>query len=324
MFGVISLRFTSLRRLVSLAAFIFLSFNSAHAQRLSNSGGEFVLTSGQRLLGGQTAVAYGGYRNPAGGWTVVLWPAVAELAMQTDGNLIYSTAISPNSVLTQTWVSGTSGNPGAYLEMQVDGNLVLYRPDRTPLWASNTNGYGSQSYMRLQSDGNLVVYSRSAIWASGSRQTTFLNSGQAPQAIDRMVRGDMVFARNQQFYVTLQSDHNLVINRNGGGTLWATGRRGDLAAVQADGNFVLYDGYGSAVWASNTQGYGPSVELLMQDDGNLVLYGDRARWTPANELRWYERLCARITCQPKYTTTFSAANPGPSGGGGSGGGSDAR
>jgi hypothetical protein len=178
--------------------------------------------------------------------------------------------------------------------------------------------------MRLQSDGNLVVYSRSAIWASGSQQAAFLNSGQAPPVIEKIARGETIFTKNQQFYLTLQSDHNLVIYRNGsGGALWATGRRGDLATVQADGNFVLYDGYGAAVWASGTQGYGPSVELLLQDDGNLVLYGDRARWTPANELRWYERLCARITCKAGYSSTFSATNPAPSGGG-SGGGSDER
>jgi hypothetical protein len=36
------------------------------------------------------------------------------------------------------WASNTDGNPGARLILQDDGNLVIYRADGTPLWASNT------------------------------------------------------------------------------------------------------------------------------------------------------------------------------------------
>src|SRR5262245_43720824 len=45
---------------------------------------------------------------------------------------------------------------------------------------------------------------------------------------------------------------------------------------QGDGNLVLYrQGDGRALWASNTAGQ-PTTSLLMQVDGNLVLYGPGA------------------------------------------------
>lgn len=62
----------------------------------------------------------------------------------------------------------TSDNGYYSLQMQSDGNLVLYRnsPWRA-LWASNTVGRGE--FVTMQADGNLVVYGAAgAVWASGS------------------------------------------------------------------------------------------------------------------------------------------------------------
>ncbi len=43
--------------------------------------------------------------------------------------------------------------------------------------------------------------------------------------------------------------------------------------LQTDGNLVLYrKGSGKALWASNTDGR-PGLRVIMQGDGNLVLYG---------------------------------------------------
>lgn len=38
------------------------------------------------------------------------------------------------------WSSKTLGHPGAFIAFQTDGNLVIYTPDRQPVWASDTNG----------------------------------------------------------------------------------------------------------------------------------------------------------------------------------------
>jgi hypothetical protein len=69
-------------------------------------------------------------------------------------------------------------SPGCFyhLDMQADGNLVLYgsMQQLNPLWASNTGGVGA--YAVMQPDGNLVVYnwSNAPVWhrehrASGGR-----------------------------------------------------------------------------------------------------------------------------------------------------------
>lgn len=55
--------------------------------------------------------------------------------MQSDGNLVL---YSPNG--SAVWASGTGGHPGAHLTMQNDGNLVIYSGS-TPLWATNTGGH---------------------------------------------------------------------------------------------------------------------------------------------------------------------------------------
>jgi hypothetical protein len=51
--------------------------------------------------------------------------------------------------------------------------------------------------------------------------------------------------------------------------------------MQGDGNLVLYRS-GAAVWATNTMG--PGRELVMQSDGNLVLYaGGQALWSSGTD-----------------------------------------
>lgn len=278
---------------------LLLGALQAHAtQFLTDPNGEFILRSGQRMTAGQTAVAYG-YVQGTNIRTVV-----ASLAMQGDGNLVlYKLDPGNPAGMVIRWSSGTHGNPGAYLSMQTDGNLVVYRADGYPLWATNTDGYGPTAHMRLQSDGNMVVYSRDALWASNSWRYGMPDSGQSPPVITSMVQGDVVTSRNQQFQLVLQGDGNLVIYQNGGGATWATGKRGNRAVVQGDGNFVLYSG-SQWQWASGTHGYGPNVDLVLQDDGNLVLYGNKARWNPDKERPWYDVFCSLIKCEYKYETTF--------------------
>lgn len=63
---------------------------------------------------------------------------------------------------TQLWNSGTSGSNGTqcHLDMQNDGNLVLYKYTgaNTPLWNSGTNGTGGQNHMVVESNGHFRVY----------------------------------------------------------------------------------------------------------------------------------------------------------------------
>jgi hypothetical protein len=93
--------------------------------------------------------------------------------------------------------SRMSDNGQYRLDMQPDGNLVLYRTsDNAPLWASKTDGRGG-THAVMQSDGNLVVYGDAgAVWAS---QT----------------------AGNSSATLAVQDDGNVVIHQSGT-PIWAT------------------------------------------------------------------------------------------------------
>jgi hypothetical protein len=84
-----------------------------------------------------------------------------HLEVQADGNVVlYIDYLNP----TARWSTNTSGS-GIQLKAQSDGNVVVYQ-NGTPRWASRSDIYAG-AYLRLQdSDGNLVVYSGSTpVWA---------------------------------------------------------------------------------------------------------------------------------------------------------------
>ena len=58
--------------------------------------------------------------------------------------------------------------------------------------------------------------------------------------------------------------------------MWASNTTGtgnnNTLVMQTDGNLVIYTSGGKPVWASNTAGTGSRNSLVMQDDGNLVVY----------------------------------------------------
>ena len=169
-----------------------------------------------------------------------------------------------------------SGNVQYALILQSDGNLVLYH-GTGPLWASNTAGKGA-SYLAMQSDGNLVLYTSSGkpVWASNT-------------------------AGKGGSYAVVQSDGNFVTYINGGGPTWASNTGGKTSytyfgsykltngqqmpandyirssdnryalLLQSDGNLVLYGPGYHVLWTSKTPGSGAN-RLVMQGDGNLVLY----------------------------------------------------
>jgi hypothetical protein len=166
-------------------------------------------------------VVYNGGRSV---WDSGTWGRVgAYLQLQNDGNMV----IYQNGVdiwHTGTWWAGTvpdasnsnllpngtlqpnhgirSPDGRFTLDMQTDGNLVLYKGDQA-LWSSNTCGQ-TGAYATMQADGNFVVYNGSrSVWDSG----TWGRVGA---------------------YLQLQNDGNLVIYQNGvdiwhTGTWWANG-----------------------------------------------------------------------------------------------------
>lgn len=108
---------------------------------------------------------------------------------------------------------------------------------------------------------------------------------------------------NGQYFYTFQPDGNLVVYRSSDNrSLWSSGTQGRAvkAVFQKDGNLVLSDVNGGVVWdafslakqtgkgvaenaesAAQHRTRGNRNAILMQDDGNLVIYagnGTTPRW----------------------------------------------
>jgi hypothetical protein len=79
------------------------------------------------------------------------------LEMQTDGNLVlYHSCTGMYGPYHAVWASNTQYE-GSYAMMQSDGNLVVYNAYRGAVWASGTYG-NTDAWLAIQSDGNLVIY----------------------------------------------------------------------------------------------------------------------------------------------------------------------
>ncbi len=261
--------------------------------------------------------------------------------MQGDGNaVLYSAAGCP------LWDTGTSGNSGAIFAVQDDGNLVVYSASGTPLWASNTvacpggcsclppasgssssggsssgssgsgslsstgggsssgSGTSSSSSGGVSSSGSGTSSSSSgsstSSSSSGSGSSSSSSSGSSsgstpapttpptPTACgsipvgDALGPGQSVYSCDGRFQLILQTAGNVVEYTNGK-ALWdtnAAGFTGDELIMQGDGNLVLYPKSGPAIWSSGTSG-NPGATFAIQDDGNLVVYSasGQALWS---------------------------------------------
>jgi hypothetical protein len=69
----------------------------------------------------------------------VIWKsghhAGSECVMQRDGNLVVRAKTRGNAPPEVQWSSGTSGNPGAYLQVTNEGKMVIIGQGGTILWS---------------------------------------------------------------------------------------------------------------------------------------------------------------------------------------------
>ncbi|MFV0461047.1 MAG: hypothetical protein ACK5MT_20030 [Actinomycetales bacterium] len=166
------------------------------------------------------------------------------------------------------------------LVMQLDGNLVLYASgngaDRA-VWSTGTVGTGHHAVM--QDDRNLVVYDAAgtAVWASGTvcdaqwNYSTLLGE-PGPRALEP---GHFMQSADRRFRLIQQTDGNLVLY-SPTGPVWSTGTYGhaDLSLVLEDDGALHVLGLDARpMWDARTgTAYGDGYRLVLQNDGNLVLY----------------------------------------------------
>jgi hypothetical protein len=116
---------------------------------------------------GNTDRLYAGDTLPSGDW-VTSSDGVFTFDVQTDSNLVMVDA--NNKPL---WATNTAAKPdGAWLLMQADGNLVMYRAGGTcgcgsdAYWSSGTAGHPGASFV-MGTDGNAaVVLNGSVLWST--------------------------------------------------------------------------------------------------------------------------------------------------------------
>lgn len=115
------------------------------------------------------------------------------------------------------------------------------------------------------------------LWSTGTNVSSGGTSVTVLAAGASMARGASVPSPSGEFILSFQSDGNLVLLQEPGDVvLWASGTNDettDVLVMQTDGNLVIYDNYvpASAMWATGTDGH-QNATLVLQDDGNLVVY----------------------------------------------------
>lgn len=124
--------------------------------------------------------------------------------------------------------------------------------------------------------------------------------GPAPQSADRLLPGEILrsgqtlASANGQFHLAMQDDGNLVHYFDIGGahrSHWSTETHGQgpgCAMLDAAGHIYVMTREGRVTWSSSGEDGRPGQQLIVQDDGNLVLYRDAgpSPWAGPESLSW--------------------------------------
>jgi hypothetical protein len=156
---------------------------------------------------------------------------------------------------------------------------------RAPGWAGICDHFPIGGMRRLG-----LLLSAVAAGAAGVLTAVALSATPAPApstlpANGSLTAGQRIQSPDGHYSLAMASDGNLVESVSGGRGLWSTGTSrypGAHALMQVNGNLVLYDTAGSAVWSSNSHPATGCPRLVLQDDGNLVIYTATAIWSAAS------------------------------------------
>jgi hypothetical protein len=152
--------------------------------------------------------------------------------------------------------------------------------------APSTNGSYNESF-------GLVADGQTSGWMPGPTFTLPIKVVSPPLNTlypnTKLYPGQSLNSTDGKYFVSLQTDGNLVDYAMVNGhayPIWASntsGKGAQFLIMQGDGNLVLY-GNSGALWASNTTGQSGSG-LVIQADGNLVVYnGSKPLWTSASSI----------------------------------------
>jgi hypothetical protein len=184
---------------------------------------------------------------------------------QGDGNLV----VLRNATRTVLWSSQTGAHPGAYTVLA--GSLVTFDRNGKQLFATGPTSFDNNTVI-MQNDGNLVIVrpDNSPIWGSNSHGVSLVVPGQT------LTAGQWRISTNGRYRLDMQFDGNLVLydeQQNHKPVFESrTGNNpGAFARLQTDGNLVILAPSGRVLFHTATGGQ-PVKHLAVQGDGNLVLF----------------------------------------------------
>ena len=154
----------------------------------------------------------------------------------------------------------------------VEAGTTAYKYDALGRVLLSTYPDGSQDGFSYDSAGNRSATRRAVIVPPTVANR--LNAGQG------LIPGASLISTTGCYKLTLQDDGNTVLTRLGS-AVWNSSTSGAPSAnlvMQTDGNAVVYGPVGEVFWQAATGGHSGAY-LILQDDGNLVVYsGSTALW----------------------------------------------
>ncbi len=163
------------------------------------------------------------------------------------------------------------------VNLSPNGGAPVHLPD-TP---AATEAYPTENSVSISTEAKPVNLSQAIQECMGPDATySFIGNQISPGTKISTCQG--LKSLNQKYILVQQSDGNLVLyNKNTDNPIWSVDRMAsnysnrtpNNTIYQNDYNFVTYNADGQPIWASNTEKKN-STTLVMQEDGNLVIYAD--------------------------------------------------
>jgi hypothetical protein len=231
---------------------------------------------------------------------------VAVLWAMLPGTQPCPMAIMPpptsNVMSDEPWTLQSTPQLDSYLILQTDNNLVLYAPDGSATWASDTNSYaGKDLTLNLLDNGDL------AIIADGGGALWHLNDGRKRGPIlcskNVLLPGQFLVqpaymsnpwapwypnAAAGEYALGVAATGELVLGLYQAGepgslvnpTLLARGPGGSQLTMQPGGDLVYAGPKGAVLWTTRTRGHAGAVALLsnwgdlwvVDPQTNIILY----------------------------------------------------
>jgi len=175
-------------------------------------------------------------------------------------------------------------------------------PPRPEAWCEYVTGWVTTKWRwNLTADASEMAVVQDVLGTGGCGQEIYgITRAGTPAPTPPPVRDDLaagtvlapgaeLVSANGRYRAAMQVDGNLVVYAADGRPVWATmtSTRGASLHLQADGNLVLSSASGTPLWFTSTFSTpgngGGARELVLGDDGNLVLY----RTTSGTGPIWY-------------------------------------